>query len=124
MTDKITYGARPLKSGDKQKDQDHLFNANAASRESEETYRKLLDLSPDAVVILQDGKCRFASQAFTKMLGYTQEDIKRGLSFLELVGAHDRDGVRKKYEDRLADKLLSRTSQIKLVAKDGTLIPC
>ncbi|MGD2100343.1 MAG: PAS domain S-box protein [Desulfobacterales bacterium] len=124
MTDKMTYGARPLKTGDKEKDTDLLLSANAVLREREETFRKLLDLSPDAVVVLQDGKYRFASRAFTTMFGYAQEDIDRGLSFLELVRAEDRDAVRQRYEDRLAGRPVPRTFQIDLIAKDGTLIPC
>jgi PAS domain S-box-containing protein len=124
MTDKLTYGARPFQLGDNKKEKDLLLAAKTAQQESEETYRKLLELSPDSVVILQDGKYRFVNTAFKKMFGYSQEDIDRGLRFLELVRAEDRDAARKRYEDRLASKPLPRTFQINLVAKDGTLIPC
>ena len=124
MKDKSTYGARPFHSGDNKKEKDLLLATTAALQENEETYRKLLDLSPDAVVILQDGKYRFASKAFMKMFGYTQEEISKGLDFLELVRAEDQDVVRQRYEDRLAGKPLSRTFEIELVAKDGTVIPC
>ena len=123
MTDKFTYGARPFQSGDNKKEKDLLLATTAVLKESEETYRKMLDLSPDAVAILQDGKYRFASKAFTRMFGYTQEDIDRGLSFHELVRSQDRDVARQRYENRMAGKPLSKTFQIELVAKDGTLIP-
>lgn len=124
MTDEMTYGARPPKTRDEEKDTNHLLALRAAQQESEEKYRKLLDLSPDSVVILQDGKYRFVSSAFTKMFGYTREDIDRGLSFFELVQQTDLDAVRRQYEDRMAGKPVPRTFQIDLVAKDGTLIPC
>ena len=56
MTDKMTYGARPPKTQDEKKDKNQLLDVRTALLESEEKYRKLLDLSPDSVVILQDGK--------------------------------------------------------------------
>ncbi|MEJ2731247.1 MAG: PAS domain S-box protein [Deltaproteobacteria bacterium] len=124
MTDKITYGARPPKTRDEEKETDHLLALRAAQQESEEKYRNLLDLSPDSVVILQDGKYQFVSSAFTKMFGYTREDIDRGLSFYELVRAEDLDAVRRRYKDRMAGNPVPKTFQIDLVAKDGTLIPC
>ena len=124
MTDEMTYGARPPKTKEEEKDKNQLLAVRAALQESEEKYRKLLDLSPDSVVILQDGKYQFVSSAFTKMFGYSQEDVDVGLSFYELVRAEDLDTVRRRYEDRMAGKTVSKIFQIDLVAKDGTLIPC
>jgi PAS domain S-box-containing protein len=124
MPDKMTYGARPPKTKEEEKDKNQLLAVRAALRESEEKYRKLLDLSPDSVVILQDGKYQFVSSAFTKMFGYSQVDVDAGLSFYELVRAEDLDVVRRRYEDRMAGKTVSKIFQIDLVAKDGTLIPC
>jgi PAS domain S-box-containing protein len=124
MTDKIIYGARPPKAGDHKKE-DNLLQAMRASRYiSEKEDQRLLDLSPDAVVILQDGKFQFVNSAFRRMFGYAQEDIDSGLNFYELVQADALDAVRQRYEDRMAGKTISRTFQIDLVAKDGTLIPC
>jgi PAS domain S-box-containing protein len=79
---------------------------------------------PDPVVILQDGQYVFASQAFTDIFGYTQEDIQNGLSFYELVQDANRDAVRQRYEDRLAGKPVSKTYAIDLVARDGSIVPC
>ena len=123
MTDKITYGARWQKPGE-QEDDNQLLTLRAALHESEEKYRKLLDLSPDSVVILQDEKYRFVSSAFTKVFGYSQEDIDKGLSFFELVRAEDMDAVRRRYADRMAGKPVPNTFRIDLIARDGTLIPC
>jgi PAS domain-containing protein len=38
-------------------------------RQSEDRYRRLVDLSPDAVLIVQDGKVIFANPAATNLLG-------------------------------------------------------
>jgi PAS domain S-box-containing protein len=95
-----------------------------ALRESEEKYENLLDLSPDSVVILQDGFYKFVSSMFTKQFGYTQEDVTNGLSFYKLVQEKDLPAVRRRYEDRLAGKSVPNTFRIDLIAKDGSIIPC
>ena len=95
-----------------------------ALQESEEKYESLLDLSPDSVVILQDGLYKFVSSMFPKQFGYTQEDVTDGLSFLRLVQKKDHDIVRRRYEDRLAGKQVPKTFRIDLVAKDDSIIPC
>ncbi len=95
-----------------------------ALQESEEIYRSLVDLSPDAVVILQDGLYQFVSSVFTRRFGYTREDVTNGLSFYKLVQEKDLPAVRRRYEDRLAGKSVPNTFRIDLIAKDGSIIPC
>ena len=95
-----------------------------ALRESEEKYESLLDLSPDSVVILQDGLYKFVSSMFTKQFGYTQEDVNNGLSFLRLVQKKDHDAVLRRYDDRLAGKQVPKNFRIDLIAKDGKITPC
>ena len=95
-----------------------------ALRESEEKYESLLDLSPDSVVILQDGHYQFVSSVFTRQFGYTREDVDNGLSFFKLVQEKDLPAVRRRYEDRLAGKSVPNTFRIDLIAKDGRIIPC
>lgn len=112
------------KTRDTRADKDRLRSATAALRESEDNYRSLFDLSPDAVVILQDGKYRIVSPAFSRMFGYTQREVDEGLRFWDLVQDRDRGFVRRRYEDRLAGKPVSKTFRIDLLAKDGTPVPC
>ena len=92
--------------------------------ESEEIYRSLVDLSPDAVVILQDGRYQLISSMFTRQFGYTREDVNNGLSFFRLVQEKDLPAVRRRYEDRLAGNSVPKTFRIDLLAKDGRIIPC
>jgi PAS domain S-box-containing protein len=124
MDQKKTYGAFPNKTEEQEIADNQLIAATAALNESEEKYRHLLDMSPDSVVILQNGQYQFASSAFTKMFGYTQQDIDDGLTMYDLVRAEDLDAVRHQYEDRLSGKPVPRTFRIDLIAKNGATIPC
>ena len=92
--------------------------------ESEEIYRSLVELSPDAVVILQDGLYQFVNSMFTRQFGYAREDVDKGLSFYRLVQEKDLPVVRRRYEDRLAGKSVPKTFRIDLLDKDGRIIPC
>lgn len=98
--------------------------AERALMESEERYRHLVEMSPDALVILQDGNYQFVSPTFYTMFGYTEADVARGMSFFELVRDEDKPGVLQRYQDRLAGKEVPRNYIIDLVAKDGRIIPC
>jgi PAS domain S-box-containing protein len=93
-------------------------------QEGEEMYQRLMDLCPDAIVIIQGEGYRFINPSFTRIFGYTQQDVDGGLSFLHLVQESDKDAVGRRYQDRLDGKPLPQTYRIDLVAKDGTLIPC
>ena len=95
-----------------------------AFQESQEIYRSLVDLSPDAVVILQDGRYQYVSSMFTRQFGYTRKDVNNGLSFYRLAQEKDLPAVRRRYEDRLAGKSVPKTFRIDLIAKDGRKIPC
>jgi len=98
--------------------------SQAALEESEARYRTLVELSPDAVVILRGPGYAFANDAFTRMFGYTQADIEAGLRFLDLVPAHERPAVEARYQARLAGRRLMTTFQLELLAKDGRVVPC
>lgn len=94
-----------------------------ALKESERKYRILIELSPDAIVILQDQHYQFVNPAFSRIFGYTKEDVDRGLSFFELVREGDKEAVRQQYERRLRGEDLPKNYDIELVAKDGRTIP-
>ena len=98
--------------------------AKEALLESEALYKHLADALPDPVVILQDDRYQFVNPAFTRVFGYTRQDLDRGLSFLETIQEQDKKAARQRYKDRLAGKQLPKTNTIDLIAKDGTLVPC
>ena len=94
------------------------------SGEGKERYQILVDLSPEPIVILQDNQYKFVSPAFTEVFGYSKEEVDEGLSFFQLVQEHDREAVRRQYEDRITGNQVPRTYRIDLISKAGRVIPC
>jgi PAS domain S-box-containing protein len=92
--------------------------------EAEEIYKILVDLSPDPIVILQDDRFQFVCQAFNEVFGYTQKDIQGGLSLFALVQEHDKESVRRRFEERLEGKQVPKTYRIDLITKEGVVVPC
>ncbi|MBW2217579.1 MAG: PAS domain S-box protein, partial [Deltaproteobacteria bacterium] len=101
-----------------------LKETEEALRESEEKYRSLVSLSPDPIVIVQDGRHQMVSSAFTKLFGYTQQDVDNGLDALELVQEDYKETARKRVKDRIAGKELPQTVRTDMIAKDGRIITC
>jgi two-component system cell cycle sensor histidine kinase/response regulator CckA len=98
--------------------------SQAALEESEARYRTLVELSPDAVVILRGAGYAFVNDAFTRLFDYTQADVEAGLRFLDLVPAHERAAVEARYQARLEGGRLMTTYQLELLTKGGRLVPC
>ena len=96
----------------------------ASLEESQEQCKDLLDLCPDAVVILQDGIFQYVSRSFHSIFGFSVKDIERGLSIVDLVQEKGRENVLARYKDRLQEKDLPTMFQLDLVAKDGSIVPC
>jgi PAS domain S-box-containing protein len=93
-------------------------------RESNERYRSLIELSPDPIVIIQDGQYKMVSSAFHEMFGYTQQDVADGLNIFKLVQPQDVEVVRNRDFQRVVGKSPSNIFAIDLVSKDGRIIPC
>src|ERR1044071_9947465 len=72
-----------------------------ALRHSEDRYRRLVELSPDAVLIVQDRKVMFANPAAVQLLAGGDESKVIGRDALEFLHADDRALV----EDRMNEVL-------------------
>ncbi|MBN2537567.1 PAS domain S-box protein, partial [candidate division WOR-3 bacterium] len=64
--------------------------AEAARRESEERYRRLVELSPDGIAVHQDGVIKMVNPAGARTLGYDSPAEMVGLPVLGLVHPDDR----------------------------------
>ncbi len=98
--------------------------AERALKESEEKYRTLVEMFPNAITIFQDGKTVFANQASINFFGAKDMNAIIGHDFLEPVPEHDRARV-KEYMDRCmaGDHAVPNSSQIDLLRADGSTIP-
>jgi PAS domain S-box-containing protein len=81
MTDKMTYGARPLQPGEKEKDDDLLPAASSALQASEQMLRVLLDSTHDLALLVDvHGTVLASNKSLVGVFGKTPE---------ELAGAND-----------------------------------
>ncbi len=101
-----------------------LKEKHIALIESEEKYRNLIDSSPDPIVILQNERVSFVNTAYTKLLGYTLDEVSEDSGFINTIHKDELDAVIKRMKDRQSGKKLSKVFAITLISKDGEEIPC
>jgi PAS domain S-box-containing protein len=68
--------------------------AEKALRESEERYRGLMELAPDAILVHQDRQIVYANAAAVRLYGAESFEQLRGKDLLELVHLDEREAVR------------------------------
>jgi|WetSurMetagenome_2_1015567.scaffolds.fasta_scaffold20440_3 PAS domain S-box-containing protein len=95
--------------------------ADGALRESEDRYRKLVEISPDAVFLHRNGKIIYANPATFRLLGTSRSDEIIGKSVLDFVSPASRDIVRSNIQKDLLGKESPR-AELSMVRVDGTSI--
>jgi diguanylate cyclase (GGDEF)-like protein/PAS domain S-box-containing protein len=94
--------------------------ASRALRESEERYQRLVELSPDAILVHADGEIVFVNGAGVKLLGADTGEQIVGRPIKEFV-RHDRqDGVGTRIYGATGDVSDAAFLEEKLVRSDGT----
>ena len=94
-----------------------------ALRESEERYRALIELSPDAIFIRTDGRLIFANCEGAKLLGMEQPEDIYGRKALDFVHADSRDLVMQRMTEALQTGKPNPPEEIMFVRVDGSQIP-
>jgi len=103
---------------------DHT-RAEKALKESEERYRTLIALSPDAIAVIQDFRFKLANPEFRRLTGYDQDEIDKGLSYNATISKKDRELVHERLMRRLDEKdVFPQRIIMDTITKDGRLIPC
>jgi PAS domain S-box-containing protein len=95
--------------------------ARDALQESEERYRKLVDISPNAVLLHRGGKIFFANPATFRLLGATQLDEIIGRNVLDFIPAGFKEVVRKNIQKDL-EGYPSPCTELPMIRIDGTPI--
>ena len=90
-------------------------------QESEERYRTLVDISPNAVLLHRAGKIFFANPAALTLLGATHSDEIIGRNVLDFISASFREIVRKNIQKDLEGRPSPRT-ELPMIRIDGTPI--
>lgn len=96
--------------------------AQVAVREGEERYRRLVDLSPDAVGIHADGRIVFANRAMAELLGAESPDQILGRAALDFVHPGSRGLARERMERLAAGPSRAPLVEETFVRLDGSLV--
>ncbi len=96
--------------------------AYEALRESEEGYRKLVELSPYAIAILSEGKIVFTNRAGAKLLGTENPRQLIGKDILEIVHPDYREFVREKVPLMEEKENIVLPTEEKFIRLDGSVI--
>ncbi|MCX5821524.1 MAG: PAS domain S-box protein [Deltaproteobacteria bacterium] len=89
-------------------------------RVSEEKYRNVVEYANEVIVVIQDGRFKFANRIFTETTGYSAEEIA-SLSFADLIHPEDRDRVVERYLNRLKGIEPSFKYECRIISKSGVI---
>jgi PAS domain S-box-containing protein len=89
-----------------------------ALREREERYRRIVENTGEAIVILQDGLVVFVNQRLSVTLGYPPDEIL-GRTFTEFIHPDDLPRIADRYRRRLAGELQERITECRVIDNAG-----
>jgi PAS domain S-box-containing protein len=95
--------------------------ADDALRESQDRYRKLVEISPDAVFLHREGKILYANPAAFRLLGASHSDEIIGRNILNFVPSAFQDPVRNNIQKDLEGQTSPRI-ELPMFRIDGTTI--
>lgn len=105
-----------------QKELGERIRAEQALRESEERYRRLVELSPDGIAIHCDGKVVFINPSGARTLGASSPDELIGRSVFDFVHPDFRERVGKRIHAMMVENRAAPPAEEKLLRLDGTPI--
>jgi PAS domain S-box-containing protein len=109
---------------DQQRRIEELTRTQQLLWEAVKRYRVIVEAGPDAIAVVSSGKIRFVNSAFTRLLGYTSDDVDDGLIFFDLLQDFDREAVLRQFEmNRHRDRWTVEV-RTDLTAADGDPLPC
>lgn len=94
----------------------------ALARESETAFRRLADLSPDAIIVTLDGRICYANAATVRLLGATDVDELTALSPFDIVHPDDHALVRERISRLRRHKSIKPLEQVKWQRRDGSIV--
>ncbi len=98
------------------------LKVEAELRESEERYRQLIIVSPDAIAVHADGKIAFVNPAAVNLLGAESELALLGKPALEMVHPEDRASALERIREALASGRPAPPFRERFLRLDGTAV--
>lgn len=96
--------------------------AEESLRESEESYRRLVELSPQAIVVSCDGNFLYVNGAALRLWGASSEEELVGRSIFDVVHPDYRDSVKERVRKIQHDGIPAPLAEQKFVRLDGEVI--
>ncbi len=93
-----------------------------ALRQSEERYRLLFELSPDAIAVYQDGKLAFVNQAAARLVGAATPEEVIGRPMLDFIHPDYREMVLARSRQQMRDGRPAPTTVEKFIRMDGSSV--
>jgi diguanylate cyclase (GGDEF)-like protein/PAS domain S-box-containing protein len=91
-------------------------------QEAEERYRRLIELSPDAIFVMKEDCCVFANRAGLQLLGAESQEQLAGKSVLDMVHPDFRDDVMQRIFRLERERQQVVRQEEKFIQLDGTVI--
>jgi PAS domain S-box-containing protein len=93
-----------------------------ALHESEERYRSLVEVSPDAIAVIAKGRFVYVNPAAVKLIGAHDKSELIGKQVLDIVHPDYKDIVRQQVIEPLGHRMTQPMSEEKFLRLDGTVV--
>jgi PAS domain S-box-containing protein len=90
-------------------------------RKSEEKYRLVIENANEAIMVVQDGMCKYLNPKTEKIVGYSKEELMSNPIIELIVHPDDKDMVREKYLKRLKGDTVPSVYSYRIVDKEGNI---
>ncbi len=97
------------------------MQAEEALKRSEERYRLVFENAREGIILVQDGRIRFANPSALHTSGFSQEEVL-SKSFVELLVPDDREAMTQRYMKRLQGEQAPSRYQVRIMGAQRQVI--